>query len=52
MTLVYICDNVYESINPCPAEYIKKPHPFLIFSQSEYLIWIVSSIGWHFGDTL
>ena len=24
--------------NPCPVEYIKMPHPFLIFSQSDYLI--------------
>ena len=26
---------------PCPAEYIKKPHPFLIFSQSDDLIRVV-----------
>ena len=26
----------------CPAEYIKMPHPFLIFSQSDYLIRIVA----------
>ena len=28
-------------INPCPAESIKKPHPFLIFCQSDYLIKVV-----------
>ena len=28
-------------INPCHAEYIKMPHPLLIFSQSDYLIQIV-----------
>ena len=28
----------YFAINPCHAEYIKKPHPLLIFSQSDYLI--------------
>ena len=28
-------------INPCPAEWIKKPHPFLIFSQSDYLMKVV-----------
>ena len=27
--------------NPCPAELIKKPHPLLIFSQSDYLIKVV-----------
>ena len=27
-----------KSVNPCPAELIKKPHPFLIFSQSDYLM--------------
>ena len=27
--------------NPCPAEYIMMPCPLLIFSQSDYLIWIV-----------
>ena len=27
-------------INPCPAEEIKMPHPFLIFNQSDYLIQI------------
>ena len=27
--------------NPCSAEQIKKPHPFLIFSQSNYLIQII-----------
>ena len=31
------------SINPCPAEYIKMPHPFLIFSQSDYLMQIVAT---------
>ena len=30
--------NFYLFINPCPAEYIKMPFPFLIFSQSDYLI--------------
>ena len=28
-------------LNPCPAEYIKMPCPLLIFSQSDYLIYIV-----------
>ena len=28
-------------VHPCPAKYIKKPHPFLIFSQSDYLIKVV-----------
>ena len=28
-------------LNSCPAEYIKKPRPFLIFSQSDYLIKVV-----------
>ena len=27
--------------SPCPAEWIKKPRLFLIFSQSDYLIQIV-----------
>ena len=27
--------------NPCPAELIKMPHPFLTVSQSDYLIQIV-----------
>ena len=31
-----------ESVNPCPAELIKMPHPLLIFSQSDYLIQIVA----------
>ena len=29
-------------INPCPAEWIKMQRPLLIFSQSDYLIWIVA----------
>ena len=29
-------------VNPCHAEYIKMPHPLLIFNQSDYLIWIVA----------
>ena len=28
-------------LNPCHAELIKMPHPFLIFSQSYYLIQII-----------
>ena len=28
-------------LNPCHAEYIKMPHPFLIFSQSDYMILVV-----------
>ena len=28
-------------INPCPAEYIRMPHPLLILSQSDSLIQIV-----------
>ena len=30
-----------EMLNPCHAEYIKMPHPFLLVSQSDYLIQIV-----------
>ena len=29
-------------LNPCPAEKIKMPCPLLIFSQSNYLIWVVA----------
>ena len=29
-------------INPCTAEWIKMPCPLLIFSQADYLIWIVA----------
>ena len=29
------------AFNPCPAEYIKMPSPFQIFSQSDYLIQII-----------
>ena len=29
------------SVIPCPAEQIKMPHPFLIFSKSDYLTQIV-----------
>ena len=35
------CIPFYFYINPCPAEYIKMPHPILIFSQSDYLIQVV-----------
>ena len=28
-------------LNPCPAEYIKKPHTLRIFSLSDYLIKVV-----------
>ena len=31
----YIQPVLGESINPCPAEQIKMPHLFLIFSQSD-----------------
>ena len=30
------------NVNPCPAELIKMPHPLLIFSQSDCLIFIVA----------
>ena len=33
---------VLEAFNPCLAEYIKMPRPFLTFSQSDYLIRIVA----------
>ena len=29
-------------IKPCPAEYIKMPHPLLIFSQSDFMSQIVA----------
>ena len=32
----------HSSLYLCPAEYMKKPYLFLIFSQSDYLIWIVA----------
>ena len=35
-------DFVAHLINPCPAELIKMPHLLLIFSQSDFLIWIVA----------
>ena len=35
--MVLQCD----AINPCHAEQIKMPRPFLIFSQSDYFIQIV-----------
>ena len=38
MICVYISFLLY--FNPCPAESIKMPHPFLIFSQSEHMILI------------
>ena len=31
------------SENSGHAEYIKMPHPLLIFSQSDYLIWVVDT---------
>ena len=31
----------FNYFNPCPAELNKMPHPFLIFSHSDYLIQIV-----------
>ena len=44
VSLVKIAENLPNvscPLNPCPAEYIKMPHPFLVFSQSNYLIQIV-----------
>ena len=34
-------ESISGPLNPCPAEYIKMPHPFLIFSQLNYLIQVV-----------
>ena len=40
--LVYLFPvQLWLTLNLCHAEYIKIPHPFLIFSQSDYLIKIV-----------
>ena len=33
----------YIFLNPCHAEYIKMPHPLLIFSQSDYLVQTVNT---------
>ena len=52
MTLTYVislCTYQYvevlwfssQNLNPCPAEYIKRPLLLLIFSQSDYLIQII-----------
>ena len=32
-------------LNPCPAELIKKSHPFLIISQSDYSIKVVDIVS-------
>ena len=43
MILIVLTLNIetIQLLNPCPAEWIKMPYPFLIFSQSDYLIQIV-----------
>ena len=41
-----VADSLLAAFSPftysCPAEYIKMPRPRLIFSHSDYLIWIVA----------
>ena len=42
MSVGLFSDFVAHLINPCPAELIKMPRLLLIFSQPDFLIWIVS----------